>query len=81
MTTTRVSCPRDTRPPGVPPSSVARQLVFEMQRAGFTFSLREDGRGVRVRPGDRVSEHQRVALRGLFHEIRDVVRAELARPM
>jgi hypothetical protein len=73
MTMVRVSCPRDRRPPGAEPSAAARLLVFAMQREGFSFALREDRRGVLVRPGDRVSQRQRLVLRALFHEVRDLL--------
>jgi len=52
-------------------------FLFGMQRQGFAFELHEDGRGVRVRgPRGRLSEQRRLALRAMFHEIRDLLTEE-----
>jgi len=73
----KLSVPHDRRPPGASVSPEARTFVFDMERRGFRFELA--GGRVRVRPGDRVTQAQRVVLRGCFHEIRQLL-TEAERP-
>ena len=74
MPVERVKCGRDRRPPGAGISPEVRMFVFRMQQQGFAFELLEDGR-VRVGPG-RVSGEQRLMLRAMFHEIKELLEEE-----
>jgi len=70
----RIRCPRDRRPQGAGISPEVRLFVFRMQQQGFAFELREDGR-VRVGPG-RISSEQRLVLRAMFHELKELLKEE-----
>ena len=69
---------RDRRPRRAGVSPTARLLVHEMQAEGFTFEVRDDG--VMIRPGERVTEEQRRALRSMYHEVKEVLIEEKERP-
>ena len=72
--TTRITAARDRRPPGEGISNETRWFVAVMRRAGFEFTLENDGKAVRVQPHGRpVHDSQRIALRGVACEIRDLL--------
>ena len=73
----RLRCLPDRRPEGAGASPEARLFLFGMQRQGFAFELHEDGKGVRMRgPRGRFTDQQRLALRAMLHEIRDLLTEE-----
>ena len=77
MRVEQIRCSRDRRPQGGGISPEVRMFVFGMQRQGFAFELHEDGRGVRMRgPRGRFTDQQRLALRAMFHEIRQLLEEE-----
>ena len=75
MRVARIRCPRDRRPPDAGISAGVRLFVHSMRNAGFTFELQENGR-LRVRPSRRINDQLRHLLRGLFHEIRQLLLEE-----
>ena len=75
MQNERVKCGRDRRPPDAGISAGVRLFVHSMRNAGFTFELQENGR-LRVRPSRHINDQLRHLLRGVFHEIRQLLLEE-----
>ena len=71
----RIRCGRDRRPPGAGISNGVRLFVHSMRSKGFTFEVQGNGR-LRVGASRLISEQQLLALRGMFHEIRDLLNEE-----